>query len=172
LDVVAVLREVNTNIMKLDFVKKKIFIFCDKMIARYFSASLILILCHLLATPFVFSQEVIVFKEFASNHLSQNSLRSVYSMRLQTWADGTAITVLILNPAGESHRKFCLEVLGLFPYQLQRVWDVLVFSGTGQSPIVMGSEQEMVEKIKSTPGAIGYLIDAEVPNDVKKLNIH
>ncbi len=118
-----------------------------------------------------FSHEVIVNSSSDSN-LSANTLRLIYSMRLQTWSDGSGITVFILDPQGDAHRKFCLEVLNVFPYQLQRVWDVLVFSGTGQAPIVVKNEQEMIAKVRSTPGAIGYVIKSEVPSDVKKLNIH
>ena len=76
-----------------------------------------------------------------------------------------------MDPTGESHRKFCLSVLNIFPYQLQRVWDVLVFSGTGQSPTVVKTEQEMITRVKSTPGAIGYISESEVPTDVKKISI-
>ncbi|MDH3325731.1 MAG: hypothetical protein OEM38_03330 [Gammaproteobacteria bacterium] len=103
--------------------------------------------------------------------LSRNTLRSIYSMRLQSWDDGVGVTVFILDPVGESHRKFCLETLSIFPYQLQRVWDVLVFSGTGQAPVVVETEQEMIARVKSTPGAIGYVTKMEVPAGVKKINV-
>lgn len=129
-----------------------------------------LVLC-LSVSSYSFSNEVIVHPG-VDKSLSRNTLRSIYSMKLQTWDDGSEITVFILDPVGEDHRNFCLEVLNIFPYQLQRVWDVLVFSGTGQSPIVVESEQEMIERVKSTPGSIGYVIKMEVPADVKKISVN
>jgi len=122
----------------------------------------------MMTTPPAFSQTTIV-NSSVEDVLSLNTLRAVYSMRVQTWNDGTDITVYVLDPLGREHRQFCLEVLRVFPYQLQRAWDVLVFSGTGQSPIVVKTEQEIITKVKSTPGAIGYVIDLEVPVDVKKI---
>jgi len=119
----------------------------------------------------VFSNDVIVHPGVEIS-LSNNSLRSIYSLQLKSWEDGTGITVFILDPVGESHRAFCLENLGVFPYQLQRVWDVMVFSGTGQSPVVVKDEQEMIARITSTPGSIGYVIKSEVPANVKKINVN
>ena len=118
----------------------------------------------------VFSQQIIAHPD-VEHTLSRNTLRSIYSMRLSSWADGKNISVFVMNPSGEEHRQICLEVLNVFPYQLQRVWDVLVFSGTGQSPIVVKTKQEMIEKVSSTPGAIGYISDSEVPANVKVINV-
>jgi len=123
------------------------------------------------ASPYASSSEIIVNAN-VDKSLSLNTLRSIYSMRLKTWDDGTGITVFILDPFGEAHRKFSLEVLGVFPYQLQRIWDVLVFSGTGQAPVVVETEEKMIAKVKSTPGSIGYVIESEVPSNVKKINVN
>jgi hypothetical protein len=37
----------------------------------------------------------------------------------------------------------------------------LVFTGTGLAPTVVGSEREMRERVRSTPGAIGYVRSAD-----------
>jgi hypothetical protein len=46
-----------------------------------------------------------------------------------------------------------------------------VFSGTGQAPIKVNSIEEMLEKITSTPGAIGYLWRANINENVNVLTI-
>ena len=56
----------------------------------------------------------------------------------------------------------------LFPYQLDRIWHKLTFSGYGVAPIEVSSEVELVEAIKSTKGAIGYV---ESVLEVKDVNI-
>jgi hypothetical protein len=40
---------------------------------------------------------------------------------------------------------------------MRDTWDRMVFTGTGLAPTVVASEQEMRERIRSTPGAIGYV---------------
>lgn len=78
-------------------------------------------------------------------------------MRLRNWSDNTPITVFVLRNDDPLHTAFTKEVLNMFPHQLQRAWDRLVFSGTGQAPIVVNSMQEMAERVAATPGAVGYL---------------
>lgn len=86
-------------------------------------------------------------------------------MRLQQWPGGQPVKVFVLPDDHQLHREFAKTVLGLFPYQLRRVWDRQVFSGTGQSPMTVNDEREMLQRIAATPGAIGYLESA--PDDAR-----
>ena len=103
--------------------------------------------------------------------LTVNSLRSIFSMRLKTWPDGTKIRVFVLSDEDELHQIFSKEKLNVFPYQLRSTWDRLVFSGTGQAPTKVSSNEEMLAKIASTPGAIGYLWKANINENVNVLEI-
>ncbi len=103
--------------------------------------------------------------------LTVNSLRSIFSMRLKTWPDGTKIRVFVLSDDDELHQIFSKEKLNVFPYQLRSTWDRLVFSGTGQAPTKVSSNEEMLAKIASTPGAIGYLWKANINENVNVLEI-
>lgn len=47
----------------------------------------------------------------------------------------------------------------MFPYQLNRIWHKLTYSGLGIAPTVVQSEQELVNAIINTPGSIGYIDD-------------
>jgi len=57
--------------------------------------------------------------------------------------------------------QFCREQLGTFPYVMRATWDRIVFTGTGLAPTVVGSEREMRERVRTTPGAVGYIRSAE-----------
>lgn len=92
-------------------------------------------------------------------------------MHLKTWPDGTKIRVFVLADDDTLHQIFSKEKLNVFPYQLRSTWDRLVFSGTGQAPIKVNSIDEMLEKITSTPGAIGYLWRANINENVNVLTI-
>jgi hypothetical protein len=89
--------------------------------------------------------------------LTQNQARLYFTMRLKAWPDGTPVKVFVLPDDNTLHREFSNQVLGLFPYQLRRVWDRQIFSGTGQAPITVSTEQEMRERLATTAGAIGYV---------------
>ena len=119
----------------------------------------------------LYAQTLLVHKGLNISTISQDKLRAIYSMRTRVWPDGTPITVFILNPDSALHREFCLKKLEIFPYQLQRVWDVMVYSGTEQSPINLKTETEMIRKISRVPGAIGYISEIGVSDDVKIIDI-
>ena len=89
--------------------------------------------------------------------LPERTLRAIFSMRLHQWDDGQEITVFVLPKNNKSHIDFCKNKLGIFPYQLQRIIDKCIFSGQSQAPIVVKDSLEMLERLKNTPGSIGYL---------------
>jgi hypothetical protein len=92
-------------------------------------------------------------------HLTTEMVREIFFMRLSSWPDGSPIHVFVLPDNHPLHIRFAKEILGVYPFQLRSAWDRLVFSGTGVSPTTVESEEEMLERIKSTPGSIGYTDD-------------
>ena len=115
--------------------------------------------------------EIVTNPGVTEKTLSVNSLRSIFSMRLKTWSDGTKIRVFVLSDEDQLHQIVSKEKLNVFPYQLRSTWDRLVFSGTGQAPIKVNSSEEMLDKVASTPGAIGYLWRANINENVNVLEI-
>lgn len=103
--------------------------------------------------------------------MSKNALRAIFGMRLQVWPDGNPIKVFVLPDDHPIHIDFSKEVINVFPYQLRAAWDRLVFSGTGQAPIEVRTEEEMRTQVAATPGAIGYLREAMVNDQIRVLQI-
>lgn len=107
--------------------------------------------------------EMIANAALECRSLTGNQARLFFIMRLRQCPDGSPVRVFVLPDDHELHAAFAKTVLGLFPYQLRRVWDRQVYSGTGQAPETLRSEREMLERIGTTPGAIGYA--ARVPDN-------
>ena len=107
------------------------------------------------ALSFSDSVEVITHPDINSNYLSKNLLRSIFGMRLRTWQNGLPIRVFVLPDDTPLHSTFTKRRLNIFPYQLRSTWDRMVYSGTGQAPFVVHTEEEMRARIATTPGAIG-----------------
>ena len=105
--------------------------------------------------------------------ISKNGLSAIFKMRLLKWQDGTGkpITVYVLPDDTPLHKRFSKEILNVFPHQMRRAWNKLVFSGSGQAPIEVKNVAEMIEKVASTPGAIGYLNAGDIPDDIRILDI-
>ena len=103
--------------------------------------------------------------------ISKNALRAMFGMRLRNWPDQTPVHVFVLRDDNPTHSLFSKQILNIYPHQLRLAWDRLVFSGTGQAPTEVSSEEEMREQVAKTPGAIGYLPRSMINGSVRILPV-
>ncbi|MEM5555291.1 substrate-binding domain-containing protein [Pseudocolwellia sp. AS88] len=89
--------------------------------------------------------------------LSSSQLRRIYSMRQLRWSNNEPIVVFVLPSQHAVHKTFSKETLHIFPYQLDRIWNKLTFSGLGVAPRIVQSQAELLQAVSTTPGAIGYV---------------
>ncbi|TLF53138.1 hypothetical protein FEI13_02605 [Halomonas urmiana] len=115
----------------------------------------------LLASTVTSAQErslaVVAHPGVMTHQLTRDTTRAIFAMRQRTWPDGQAVRVFVLDNNHPVHARFAKEQLAVYPHQLQLAWDRMVFSGTGQAPNRVRNQQEMLERIATTPGALGYL---------------
>jgi ABC-type phosphate transport system substrate-binding protein len=114
---------------------------------------------------------VVVHPSVENKDINVAQIRRIFSMRQTTWSNGQAITVYVLSNQHLTHQAFSTKVLGMFPYQLDRIWNKLVYSGLGEEPIKVQSEQEMLDSISQKPGAIGYVMQQVNENNVNLINV-
>lgn len=88
---------------------------------------------------------------------STSELVRIYAMQKRVWSDNTPVKVFVLPNNSSVHKAFVKDVLKMQPYQLDRLWHRLVFSGTGTKPQEVQTVEKMLEKVRTTPGAIGYI---------------
>ena len=105
----------------------------------------------------LYAEELLVNTSTTDKKISRNKARLYFSQRLTHWPDGTLITLVVLPDNNPLHITFSKKILGLYPYQLRRAWDRQLFTGTGQPPITVKSEQEARKIIAMTPGSLGYV---------------
>ncbi len=104
----------------------------------------------------VYSIEIVSNKSLQTKDISINIARAIFSGRMKYWPDGTPVRVVMYKADTNQHRQFCSEILDVYPRQLQRSWDMIIFSGVGEGPMIVKDEVELINKINSIPGAIGY----------------
>ncbi|WP_199911650.1 type 2 periplasmic-binding domain-containing protein [Dongshaea marina] len=88
--------------------------------------------------------------------LSKQQLLTIFTMKRTFWSDGSPIHVFVLPSNSSLHQQFSEQYLSMFPYQLSRIWYRQVFSGAGQAPTRVKTGSDMLQKVATTPGAIGY----------------
>jgi len=108
------------------------------------------------AQPLLSAPKVILNDDADITRLDSASLTQIFAMQIRKWPNGLAIQVFTLPSENELHREFVVNRLHIQAHQLDRIWNRMLFTGTGKAPAVVKSQAEMVEMIRSTPGAIGY----------------
>lgn len=102
------------------------------------------------------SIQVVTNTDVPVKSLPVASLRAIFSMRVRNWPDGQPVRVFVLPDRDDLHLTFSKEVLHVYPYVLRDTWDRMIFTGTGQTPIEVANEQQLLQLVAETPGAIGY----------------
>lgn len=125
-------------------------------------------LCFILFAQLTWGVEIIANPSVSIDSLSLASARSIFGMRQVKWPDNSHIQVFVLADTHPTHVALCKERLNLFPYQLRQSWDRLVYAGMAQAPTQVRNEEELVDKVAATPGAIGYIRKVK-PNDAIKI---
>lgn len=116
-----------------------------------------------------FSQvAVIAHKSAPVDKIKKTELLDFYTGDIKKWSDGSNVIVKDLKPKGDVKRIF-YKFLGKTPSRMKSIWLKSMLSGEGDPPEAMKSEEEMLQKIAATPGAIGFLSHTKVNNNVKTL---
>lgn len=92
-----------------------------------------------------------------TSELTLGQLRRIFSMRQTNWPDGQPIRVFVLENQHQTHQQLCKQILQMFPYQMEKLWNKLVYSGLGDYPNIVKSETEMLASLARYPGAVGYV---------------
>jgi len=111
---------------------------------------------------------VIVNKSVSENSISSGKLNDIYSLRLKTWGSGKEIVPVTLKSDNEATHKF-FGTFGKSLMEMKKLWMKLQLTGEGQPPAGLSSEEEVVSKVASTPGAIGFVSSDKVNGSVKVL---
>lgn len=109
---------------------------------------------------------VIVNKSTPASKITAGSLLQIYLMNNTKWSDGTKI-IVYYNKEQSICQKLC-DFIGMDIISIRKRWMQLQLSGEGKAPEAIGDDAEMIERVTSTSGAIGYInVSAIKGNDLK-----
>ncbi|WP_241737540.1 substrate-binding domain-containing protein [Neptunicella marina] len=117
------------------------------------------------------SIQVYVNQTVPVTDLTPAQLRRIFTMRQTQWPNGEPIKVVVFKSQDPLHQQFAKNVLQLFPYQLERIWNRLIYSGQGERPVEVDSSVQMQRFISTHPGAIGYMPVTDTINDAHLIHV-
>lgn len=115
---------------------------------------------------------IIVHPKNKNTQLTLNQARAIFSLRVRQWTDGSTIHVIVLRDQNPIHIDFLKSILKILPHQLRRHWDRYIYSGIGQGPTVVNNQQDMISMVNQLPGAIGYIEQGGLHEQVNILPLY
>ena len=127
------------------------------------------IFCILTCINGAFSQvAVIANTSVPVDQIEKNELENFYTGDIRKWNNGEPIIVFDLKAKGEVQETF-YNFLGKSTSRMKSIWMKNMLSGEGDPPESIPSEEEVLKKVASTPGAIGFVSQAKTSEEVKIL---
>lgn len=111
---------------------------------------------------------VIAHKSVPVDEIKKTELLDFYTGDIKLWDDGEPVVVLDLKPKDEAKKVF-YNYLGKSTSRMKSIWMKNMLSGEGDPPESLESEEALLKKVASTPGAIGFVSQSKVTNKVKTL---
>jgi hypothetical protein len=102
--------------------------------------------------------------------VDQNTISNIYRAEETKWSNGDTI-VVVMQKAGPLHEEFVQNIVGLSPVRLRNIWKQVIFTGLGNPPRIFKNEKDLVDFVRDTRGAIGYICASTSHKAVKVIHI-
>jgi ABC-type phosphate transport system substrate-binding protein len=129
---------------------------------------LALVLLTFIAGQALAAGGVVVIGDARLARLDPLTLEKVYTGRIIE-VDGIPVTAVNANSGSTIRNRFLQVYLNQDEDKYTAHWTVRRYIGKGTPPRELSSSAEVINFVKSTPGAIGYIDEAEVPPGVNVL---
>lgn len=101
--------------------------------------------------------------------ISRADLSAIFMRKSRSWRDGSPIVPVDLPATSRTREVFSRTVHGKSVAFVTRYWHRLIFSGRNIPPIELTSDAAVIEFVKTSRGAIGYIDRQTLPGDDVKV---
>ena len=117
------------------------------------------------------SVDVIVHPDTAVTSISRAELSKIFLKRLRTWSDRTPAVPVDQVPHSPVRDEFTRWIHRRSVVNVEVYWKRLIFSGRAVPPLEIATDAEVIEFVRSTPGAVGYVQRTTVLPGVRRLEV-
>ena len=107
----------------------------------------------------------------APDTLSSVEMKSILKGEKQRWQDGSKIVLAMIKTNTETGETIAKKVYNMNGDELNKYWLSLVFAGKAKAPQFFRSEQELIDYVASTKGAIGVITSEKVQGNFKTIKV-
>lgn len=130
---------------------------------------------HLLAAAlylgtmlFAWADPAVIVNPKMTARITTSDVRNIFLGNTQSFPDGSiAIPVALKN--GKVRADFFAQTLGKTETQYKAIWSRLMFTGTGQPPRELDTEDEIKKLISLNPNIIGFIDTTKLDQSVREV---
>ncbi len=113
---------------------------------------------------------IIANKGVEENSVNKAELRNIYLGDKSEWSNGEEIKFVILK-RGPAHEAFLDAYIKKNPKSFVRYWKKLILTGKAVSPKLVDTENDVLDYVSHTEGALGYVSADKNIQDLKQIKI-
>jgi len=109
---------------------------------------------------------IVVNKSVSESSVNTAKVASIFSLVETKWSDGSKIVVF--DQKGDAKENF-YAAIGKDPLAMKKDWLKKQLTGEARAPETVGGDADVIAKVSSIPGAVGYVTSSSVTSGVKVL---
>ena len=115
---------------------------------------------------------VIVNASNATTELTNRELSRIFRKEVTRWNDGSTILPVDLPERAPARAEFTQRVHGKPTQAIVAYWQQQIFSGRSVPPVERKNDAEVIEYVRTHPGAVGYVAaGTPLPSEVKSVAV-
>ena len=130
-----------------------------------------ILLCLVFFNIAAFAGEIVIIgnKDIPESSVDKSWVKNAYLGNITKWKNNEPIILTIMKDES-LHQDFLKAYIKRHPSQFTAFWKNIVFTGRGKMPRKMSSNEEMLNYVANTRGAIGYLSSGAASDKVKVIS--
>lgn len=99
--------------------------------------------------------------------LSKDDVMRIFLAKSKTYPNEKPAIPVIPKEGSSTRQRFESSVFAKTPMQVKAYWTRLLFTGRGNPPLTLESDEAIKKKVAETPNAIGYIDSASLDDSVR-----
>jgi hypothetical protein len=101
----------------------------------------------------------IIGNNIGEKTLNEQAVIDAFKAKNNFWSNGQTLAVCLPETKTSDASPVCFKVYGKTVSEVQKFWLSQVFQGRSRAPHFFETDQDMIEFIEKTPGAIGAFVN-------------
>jgi ABC-type phosphate transport system substrate-binding protein len=115
--------------------------------------------------------KIIVNESNDVTSVSKEQLSRLFLKKTTKWDNGTKVTPVDLVSNSDVRESFCEKIHGKSISAIKAYWQKKIFTGKGIPPVELKSDTEIIEFVRSNPGAVAYVSASTNTAGVKVIEV-